>query len=237
MLSAQECAEAKDTLAALQYEEPTTEQREILEQTQASGTITKDQVQELAACGGSYRFKVANGRLLCADGNPVPFVGGASSHRPLSDRTAIVFHSTGSPDNSFAAMARLLSQGRPGTEAFPGLAGPLAHLVISRSGAVVQSGSFDIAAYHVGRATPWNGVTVKNSNSIGIELINQGASSKQPFTPAQIAAAEGIARALVDTYGIRVIVGHSDLAPGRKTDPGPLFPIAAVRQAAGLPAG
>src|SRR5207302_8928419 len=115
---AKECSEAKETLAALQYEEPTGEQKEILEQTQASGTITQNQIQQLTACGGAYHFKVANGRLLCADGNPVPFIGGASNHKPLAARTAIVFHSSGSSDNSFATIAKLLSQGRPGSDAY-----------------------------------------------------------------------------------------------------------------------
>lgn len=46
------------------------------------------------------------------------------------------------------------------------------------------------------------------------------------YPPAQIAAAEQVARAIVEAYGIKEIVGHEDIAPGRKTDPGPAFPMA-----------
>jgi len=77
---------------------------------------------------------------------------------------------------------------------------------------------------------------IRNSNSIGVQMINLGPGTQQAYTHAQIAAAKGVALALVKAYGIRAIVGHSDLAPGRKQDPGPLFPIGEVRQAAGLPA-
>lgn len=47
------------------------------------------------------------------------------------------------------------------------------------------------------------------------------------FDPRQIAAAEDVSRQLVASYGIKEIVGHDDIAPGRKTDPGPAFPMAA----------
>jgi len=49
------------------------------------------------------------------------------------------------------------------------------------------------------------------------------------YPEAQIAAAVGIAQAIVSTYGLKGIVGHEDIAPGRKTDPGPAFPMASFR--------
>lgn len=55
------------------------------------------------------------------------------------------------------------------------------------------------------------------------------------YTPVQIAACENICKALVAAYGIRDILGHDDIAPQRKADPGPAFPMAQVRMACGLP--
>lgn len=49
------------------------------------------------------------------------------------------------------------------------------------------------------------------------------------YPAAQIEAAIGVAQAIVSTYGLRGIVGHEDIAPGRKTDPGPAFPMASFR--------
>jgi hypothetical protein len=227
LLSAEQCRQAGPTLLALQYQAPTSEQNQVIDRALSQGGVTASELQELAACGGSFTFRVENERLLCADGTPVPYVGIQTDRRQLTAREAIVFHSTASPENSFVPVATLLAQGRPG------IPGPLAHLVISRSGAVAQSAPLDRTAFHVGRSEPWNGMQIRNSNSIGIELINLG-SSQQDFTPPQIAAAKGIARALVQAYGIQAIVGHSDVSPRKPDDPGALFPMAAVRKAAGL---
>lgn len=199
-----------------------------MEQALASGGVTPDQLQELTACGGFYDFRVESNRLLCADGSAIPSVALQSPGTPLTGRDAIVFHYTGSPDNSFVATARFLAEGR-----LPAVRGPLAHLLISRTGAVVQIAPLDVMARHVGASQPWRGRAIGNSNSIGVEMINRG-SSDQPYTAAQVAAAKGIARALVRDLGIGVIVGHSDLAPGRRADPGPHFPMREVREAAGL---
>jgi N-acetylmuramoyl-L-alanine amidase len=54
------------------------------------------------------------------------------------------------------------------------------------------------------------------------------------YTPEQIAALETVCRELVREYGIREIVGHSDVSPGRKYDPGPAMPMDRIRRAAGL---
>ncbi|AMG58089.1 N-acetylmuramoyl-L-alanine amidase [Pantoea vagans] len=86
-------------------------------------------------------------------------------------------------------------------------------------------------AWHAGPSF-WRGATRINDTSIGIELVNRGYRRTltglewQPFTAAQITTLEALVRDIARRYGIppENIVGHSDIAPQRKQDPGPLFP-------------
>lgn len=109
------------------------------------------------------------------------------------------------------------------------------HLLVRRDGEVVQFVSFLRRAWHAGRSS-WNGREECNDFSIGIEL--EGADTI-PYTDAQYLALAHILPTLVDAYpGIREggVVGHADVAPGRKTDPGPAFDwrrLAAALDAAG----
>ena len=97
-----------------------------------------------------------------------------------------------------------------------------AHCCIFRDGSVTQYVAFDQRAWHAG-ASNWQGRTRANDFSIGIEL--EGCDT-QPFEAAQYEALAGVSRALLAAYPTLQtsgIAGHSDIAPGRKTDPGPLF--------------
>jgi len=86
-------------------------------------------------------------------------------------------------------------------------------------------------AWHAG-ISYWQGATRLNDTSIGIELENPGwrRVGKErvfaPFPPSQMAALLPLARDIVQRYGIRPqdVVAHSDIAPMRKQDPGPMFP-------------
>lgn len=83
-------------------------------------------------------------------------------------------------------------------------------------------------AWHAGDST-WYGQSLVNSTSIGIEIVNKGRQaddSWQPYTEAQITALTALLKDVVERHGIKPqhIVGHSDVAPYRKQDPGPLFP-------------
>lgn len=88
-------------------------------------------------------------------------------------------------------------------------------------------------AWHAGPSY-WRGATRLNDTSVGIELVNPGyrltAQGRQfySFAPAQIAALLPLLRDLISRYHIQPqnIVGHSDIAPQRKQDPGPRFPWA-----------
>lgn len=97
-----------------------------------------------------------------------------------------------------------------------------AHLFIRRDGAIVQFVSFLERAWHAG-ISRFEGRERCNDFSIGIEM--QGTDTL-PYTDAQYTALAKITRVLMQTYsGITAsrITGHSDIAPGRKTDPGASF--------------
>jgi AmpD protein len=100
-----------------------------------------------------------------------------------------------------------------------------AHLYIRRDGELIQCVSCDERAWHAG-VSEWRGRTRCNDFSIGVELEG---SDLMPFRDAQYAALAEVARELRSHYPIAEIVGHSDIAPGRKTDPGPFFEWARFR--------
>jgi len=105
-----------------------------------------------------------------------------------------------------------------------------AHLLLRRDGSALQFVPCNDRAWHAG-ASAWNGREQCNDFSIGIELEG---TDDVPFTPAQYTHLIGVAQVLMRAYPIRHAVGHSDIAPGRKTDPGPDFDWRLFRSATGL---
>ena len=93
------------------------------------------------------------------------------------------------------------------------------HFLVRRDGALLQFVRCAERAWHAGESV-WRGRACCNDFSIGIELEG---TDELPYAAAQYVALARLARALFRRYGIRHIVGHSDIAPGRKTDPGPAF--------------
>jgi N-acetyl-anhydromuramoyl-L-alanine amidase len=97
-----------------------------------------------------------------------------------------------------------------------------AHTLIRRDGEIVQYVPFSARAWHAGQSE-YRGRAGCNDFSIGIEL--EGTDST-PYTDAQYQSLAALTAALLATYGSlspQAIAGHSDIAPGRKTDPGPMF--------------
>lgn len=97
-----------------------------------------------------------------------------------------------------------------------------AHVLIARTGAVTQYVSFDARAWHAGQSS-LAGRTAVNDFGVGVELEG---TDDCPYTPAQYARLGQLAAALMRYYPAitrRRIVAHSDISPGRKTDPGPAF--------------
>lgn len=103
------------------------------------------------------------------------------------------------------------------------------HFFIRRDGQLIQFVSTDERARHAG-PSEWDGRRHCNDFSVGIELEGD---DEDPFTDAQYATLARLTRALKKRYPIQAIVGHSDIAPGRKTDPGPFFEWARYRQMVG----
>jgi N-acetyl-anhydromuramoyl-L-alanine amidase len=96
------------------------------------------------------------------------------------------------------------------------------HLLIERTGEIIQFVPFDARAWHAG-ASCFEGVDNCNDFSIGIELEG---TDDQPYTDAQYSRLAEVTDLLLSQYPALTparIVGHADIAPGRKTDPGPAF--------------
>ncbi len=99
------------------------------------------------------------------------------------------------------------------------------HYLIDEAGQVYRLVAEDRRAWHAG-AGGWRGQGDVNSRSIGIELVNPGHEhGYRPFPPPQMASFAALARGLLARHPIPAhgVLGHSDVAPTRKTDPGELF--------------
>jgi N-acetylmuramoyl-L-alanine amidase len=127
----------------------------------------------------------------------------------------IVLHYTGMPDAE-GAITRLCT---PGTDVS-------AHYIVLEDGRVVQTVPESKRAWHAGLGF-WAGETDINSLSIGIEIINRGHDWGYPDFPSrQIAAVTALCRGILLRHEMPAhrVLGHSDVSPARKKDPGEKFP-------------
>lgn len=133
---------------------------------------------------------------------------GARRHELLPH--LVVIHYT-AMHSAAAALARLCD---PGAEVS-------AHYLIGRDGTTWQLVREYDRAWHAGVGS-WAGFDDVNSRSIGIELDNRG---DEPFPEPQFAAMETLLAAILERWSIpaECVIGHSDMAPGRKVDPGHRF--------------
>ena len=136
----------------------------------------------------------------------------------FDDRSApvsiIVLHYTGMQDAA-AAIARL-------TDAEAKVS---SHYLVAEDGQVLRLVAEDKRAWHAGKSH-WRGTDDVNSASVGIELVNPGHEwGYRPFPEAQMRALLPLMAGIVERHGVTRgnIVGHSDIAPTRKMDPGELF--------------
>ena len=100
------------------------------------------------------------------------------------------------------------------------------HYFITRKGLIVQMIKDNNIAWHAGKSK-WKNYTNLNRNSLGIELVNKGHQfGYQNFTNAQISSLINLCKILKKKYSIKKenFLGHSDIAPLRKYDPGEKFP-------------
>ncbi|HXC53750.1 MAG TPA: N-acetylmuramoyl-L-alanine amidase [Rhizomicrobium sp.] len=107
-----------------------------------------------------------------------------------------------------------------------------AHYTIGRDGRIFAHVPEERRAWHAG-VSHWAGEKNVNGRSIGIELVNPGHEfGYVPFAQAQIAALMDLAQAILKRHPIPParVLGHSDVAPARKQDPGELFPWAQLAE-------
>ncbi len=145
--------------------------------------------------------------------------------RPAGDIVLLVIHSISLPPNEFggSGVQRLFTNtldadAHPYYQAIAGLH-VSSHFYIRRDGEIIQFVSCLERAWHAGLSV-WQVRARCNDFSLGIELEG---SDFVPFTDAQYTVLHDLTVALRDAYPIRGIAGHSHIAPGRKTDPGPHF--------------
>ncbi|MEG3150416.1 N-acetylmuramoyl-L-alanine amidase [Sphingomonas sp. ZT3P38] len=127
----------------------------------------------------------------------------------------IVLHYTGMPDAQ-SAIDRLRDPA----------AKVSAHYLVAEDGTILRMVAEDKRAWHAGKSR-WRGIEDINSASIGIEIVNPGHEfGYPPFPEEQIDALLPLVAEIKDRHGITRgnVVGHSDIAPARKQDPGELFP-------------
>ena len=146
----------------------------------------------------------------------------------------VVIHAISLPPGEFGGpwidalfQNRLDSRAHPYFAAIAGLE-VSAHFLIPRDGSLRQYVLTANRAWHAGAST-WKGRTRCNDFSIGVELEG---SDDVPFAEPQYAALADLAKSLINKYGPLDFAGHSDIAPGRKTDPGPWFDWGRFRAAA-----
>ncbi len=138
--------------------------------------------------------------------NPVDF-----GHRKTTSRTidVVVIHSTYNPrEDGKYNKEKIISQFRR--------YGVAAHYLIDRTGNIYQLVAEQHVAYHAGKSRLPDGSSNLNSRSIGIELMNDTIDKP---TDKQYEALINLTEVLCKRYPVKFVVRHSDIAPGRKTDP------------------
>ena len=135
--------------------------------------------------------------------------------RPIS---SLVLHYTGMP-TAESALALLCN---PRSEVS-------AHYVVNEDGSILQLVPEARRAWHAG-ISHWAGETDMNSASIGIEIVHPGHDDPRPYPAVQIEATAALAKDICRRHAIppERVLAHSDIAPGRKRDPGEFFPWEAL---------
>jgi N-acetylmuramoyl-L-alanine amidase len=138
-----------------------------------------------------------------------------SKKRNFSQIKFIVFHYTGMKKESEAVSRLTNIQSEVSC-----------HYLIKKSGEIITVVPESYIAWHAGKSS-WGNYRSLNKNSIGIEITNQGHEfNYKKFTKKQISSLLKLSRFLIKKYRINLknILGHSDIAPERKKDPGEKFP-------------
>lgn len=147
------------------------------------------------------------------------------NHRPNSEISLVVIHNISLPPNEFGgSYIEQFFTNTLNTDLHPFFSKikelkVSAHLLIKRDGSIVQFVPFDKRAWHAGESS-FKGRQNCNDFSIGIELEG---TDNLAYEKKQYEALNKAIKAIKLHYPITDVVGHSDIAPGRKTDPGSSF--------------
>lgn len=182
--------------------------------------------------------------FLYKDQEKIRFVPSLNHGSQLKAHRFIILHASGGPDLQSALEWSIDPISKISS-----------HILIGREGEVVQLISFDQSAWHAG-SSEWDGTSNLNEHSIGVELINAGFCQPsggewissfgkkyikdelifpeenspgvgwQAFTAIQLQTAAKVCAALQQSYPIEQILGHEQVSPERKWDPGPAFNLA-----------
>ncbi len=145
--------------------------------------------------------------------------------RPTGDINLVVIHNISLPPNEYGGdgiVALFTNQLNPAEHPYYAKIAEIkvsSHFLIRRDGALLQFVSCLDRAWHAGQSC-WQGRERCNDFSIGVELEGDDDS---PFEIAQYTTLNQLLKRLHKQYPIQSVTGHSDIAPGRKTDPGPFF--------------
>ena len=179
------------------------------------------------------RFNIVDGRLQGVSQRPSPNCDARPSGSAID---LLIIHNISLPPGEFGGpWIDQLFTNTLDTDAHPWFSDNLvgvevsAHALIRRDGGLIQYVSFEQRAWHAGLSC-FDGRQRCNDFSIGIELEG---TDEQPFEPAQYQTLAAVTHALMAAYPDikqQRITGHSDIAPGRKTDPGPHFSWPHFRQ-------
>jgi len=169
-------------------------------------------------------FQVIDGQLIGARQVPSPNYNQRPEHTEIQ---LVVVHNISLPPSQFGGgyieqffQNQLDWSQHPYFQTIEGMQ-VSTHLLILRTGEVLQFVNFNERAWHAGRST-YLAKKECNDYSIGIELEG---SDDQPFEEVQYSVLAQVIATLQATYPkiLQHLAGHSDIAPGRKTDPGPFF--------------
>jgi N-acetylmuramoyl-L-alanine amidase len=195
-------------------------------------------------------MKIDNHRLVKDDGTPYPFVSTPSVGKKVDPRYLVIHYTAGrSARESISFLATKKAEasahvviardgaitqmvpfdrvawhaGRSKWEGVVGLNGYSLGIELDNAGWMKRGANGKwISCF--GAAYPESEV------SEAVHKNEKTARGWHEYTPRQIEAALELSKLLVRTYGIRDVIGHDDISPGRKQDPGPLFPMASFRK-------
>jgi N-acetylmuramoyl-L-alanine amidase len=155
-----------------------------------------------------------------------------TSHKSIAQDSRVQFLILHYTQEDFPTALKLLTEGDVSSH----------YLVNDNPPTIYRLVDEDRRAYHAG-VSYWKGATQLNASSIGIEIVNRGYDDTpagrvwHDYPQQQIDAVIALIRQVVKVHGIKPerILGHSDIAPGRKVDPGPKFPWKQLADAGLIP--